>query len=86
MHCPKGLELEEVHDIALRLYLEAAAAVKLSAPNEELSRIARDKAALVQSTHDELIAHIQDCPICQANDGDASVSIGKGRFSAAVVD
>jgi hypothetical protein len=66
MHCPRGLELEEDHDIALRLYLEAAAAVKLSAPNEELRRDAMDKAVAAQSSYDELMTHIKDCPICQA--------------------
>jgi hypothetical protein len=52
MRCPKGIQLEKDHDRALRVYLQAAAAVKLSAPDKELSRGAMDKAPPVQVAYD----------------------------------
>jgi hypothetical protein len=66
MRCPKGIQLEKDHDRALRVYLEAAAAVKLSDPNKELSRGAMDKAVLVQVACGAMSAHFSACPICQA--------------------
>jgi hypothetical protein len=69
MRCPKGIQLERNHDRALRVYLEAAAAVKLGDPNKELSRGAMGKAVLVQVAYDEMSAHFSACPICQAAEG-----------------
>jgi hypothetical protein len=66
MRCPKGTQLEKDHDRALRVYLQAAAAVKLSAPDKELSRGAMDKAPPVQVAYDEMSAHFSACSICQA--------------------
>jgi hypothetical protein len=66
MRCPKGIQLEKDHDRALRVYLQAAAAVKLSDPNKELSQRALDKAVLVQIAYDEMSAHFSACPTCQA--------------------
>jgi hypothetical protein len=66
MRCPMGIQLEKDHDRALRVYLEAAAAVRLSDRSKELSRGALDKAVLVQIAYDEMSAHFSACPICQA--------------------
>jgi hypothetical protein len=68
MRCPKGIQLEKDHDRALRVYLEAAAAVKLRDPNKELGRGAMGKAVLVQVAYDEMSAHFSACPICQAGE------------------
>jgi hypothetical protein len=69
MNCVKGFELEEVHDIALRVCLEALAAVRLTTPNDGLTRVALDKAVALQRAYDELIGHINDCPACEASEG-----------------
>jgi hypothetical protein len=66
MRCPKGIQLEKDHDRALRVYLEAAAAVRLRDRKKELSRGAMDKAVVVQVAYDEMSAHFSACPICQA--------------------
>jgi hypothetical protein len=70
MFCPKGFELEEAHDIALRVYLEALAAAKMAPAKEALSRDASEKAAALQSLYDQLSAHINECPACQEKPND----------------
>jgi hypothetical protein len=66
MHCLEGRQLETVHDIALRVYLEALAAAKMNTPSPGLSAVATDKAVALQTAYDELMAHIKDCKTCKA--------------------
>jgi hypothetical protein len=65
MRCPRGIELEKVHDDALRNYEESLNANRTGATREWIQSDILDKAVGVQIAYDALTDHIAGCSICQ---------------------
>jgi hypothetical protein len=61
--CPAGKHLQNLHDKAHRVGLQALAALKM-APTHKRKTDALDKAVLAQMAHDELISHLTSCKTC----------------------
>jgi hypothetical protein len=65
MRCPRGIELEKVHDDALRNYEESWNAHRTGVTREWMQSDILDKAVGVQIAYDALTDHIAGCSICQ---------------------
>jgi hypothetical protein len=65
MRCPRGIELEKVHDDALRNYEESLNANRTGVTREWMQSDILDKAVGVQIAYDALTDHIAGCSICQ---------------------
>ena len=67
MRCPKGIELERVHDDALRNYEESLNANWTGVTMDWIRSDILDKAVGVQIAYDALSDHIAACSICRGH-------------------
>ena len=67
MRCPKGIELEKIHDDALRIYEESFNPARTGVTREWTRSDILDKAVAVQIAYDALTDHIAGCSICRGS-------------------
>ena len=65
MACPERIEVDNVHDSALRNHEQSLNATRTVVTTGQMQKDTVDKAVAVQNAYDALTGHIQGCPMCE---------------------